>query len=165
MICDVTFEERFWTRINKDGANGCWLWTGAKNDRGYGHLCLNRRFLYTHRIAYELLVRKLGPKEWCLHKCDTPLCANPDHLFIGDHAANMADKIAKGRVLWGEGCPRRKLSRAQAEQVLREYRHDPAHQWSNAKELAARYGVKTGAITSIVAGRSWPGLERNEESK
>jgi hypothetical protein len=49
--------ERFWPKVQK--TKTCWLWTGAKDGRGYGTLQRGRRGegqVKAHVLAYELLV-------------------------------------------------------------------------------------------------------------
>lgn len=32
-----------------------------------------------------------------MHRCDTPACVNPGHLFLGSQQENVADMDSKGR--------------------------------------------------------------------
>ena len=75
----------------------CWLWTRAKNGKGYGIVRTYRRLRRAHRVAYELRNGPIPDGLFCCHSCDNPGCINPDHLWLGDNAANVADKVAKGR--------------------------------------------------------------------
>jgi hypothetical protein len=89
--------ERFWSHVEK--TDGCWLWRGARDDKGYGKFGLHGRQERAHLIAYELAVR-LVPRGLGLHichKCDNPPCVRPDHLFLGTPKDNMQDKEAKNR--------------------------------------------------------------------
>src|SRR4029077_16288547 len=81
---------------------GCWIWMGNTLIRG-GYGCFTMRpagihMRRAHRLAWQLYRRSELPTEvHILHKCDNPLCVNPDHLFEGDQAYNMRDMALKGR--------------------------------------------------------------------
>lgn len=92
--------ERFRARIGSPTPDGCQLWTGAKNNKGYGTFTLYRdngpRRIFAHRINLALaLGRELTAN--ALHSCDVPLCAAPEHLREGTQADNARDAIDRGR--------------------------------------------------------------------
>jgi len=76
---------------------GCWLWTDALGHNGYGRMWLRGKTQRAHRVAFEHYVRPLLPGEVVCHRCDTPSCINPAHLFVGTLKDNMTDMAAKGR--------------------------------------------------------------------
>src|SRR5262245_12493041 len=72
---------RLYDRIDKNGPNGCWLWTGARNSNyGYGTIEVARVKRHVHRVLCEL---ERGPVHRDLdldHLCRNRICVNPDHL-------------------------------------------------------------------------------------
>src|SRR5262245_51721233 len=94
-----TLEQKLWPKIDKNGpipvaaANlgSCWLWTGGTTTAGYGHLRHEGRDLLAHRVTWALRHGPIGPHLDICHRCDTPPCCNPDHLFADTRAVNMAD--------------------------------------------------------------------------
>jgi len=93
--------ESFWLKVDKNDANGCWLYTGFRKWDGYGWL--NRkvngkpRSMTAHRYSWILAHGEPANGLHILHRCDNPPCCNPDHLFLGTHQDNMNDRVAKGR--------------------------------------------------------------------
>lgn len=123
-------------------ANGCWIWTGAKNDKGYGQINFNQKRLYTHRAMFETLKHPLNGAQVC-HKCDTPLCCNPDHMFAGTQKDNMVDKMIKERYAGY------KLSKDLADEIRGQYPE------ASLSKLAKKYGVAKNTISCVVNGRTW----------
>jgi hypothetical protein len=89
---------RFWRKVKMGADDECWLWQAKARLREYGQFRAWGRPQYAHRVAYALGNGDIPEGAYVLHKCDTPLCCNPAHLFLGDQAANMKDRFAKGRI-------------------------------------------------------------------
>lgn len=89
--------------------NGCWLWTKSTTHLGYGRMWWGNRVYGVHRLSAHLwLGLDLGNKKiFACHKCDSPQCFNPNHLFIGTQKDNMADCLTKGRGF--KGAPKREV--------------------------------------------------------
>lgn len=80
--------------------SGCWIWLGHWTPWGYG--CVNRRGKWitgAHQMFYRLNKGEIPPGMMVCHKCDTPQCVNPDHLFLGTNSQNQKDRMAKGRTV------------------------------------------------------------------
>lgn len=137
---------------------GCWLWTGGCETRGfpflmYGRIWVRGRTLPAHRVSYEHHVGVIPEGMCVMHKCDVPLCINPQHLKVGVPRENTGDMIAKGRnasmiaTRRGESSNWNKLTR---DQVL-AIRVDSG---SN-QQIADAYGVTRGCIIRIRERHTW----------
>ncbi len=88
---------RFWSHVDVKGPTDCWLWTGATS-HGYGQVRINRRrIVYTHRVAYALMI---GPPPEGFaqldHLCRNRPCCNPKHLEVVSAQTNTLRGIGMG---------------------------------------------------------------------
>lgn len=143
------FEEHFETIPNC----GCWLWTAALNAYGYGVLRSNGKSVLAHRFGYQKYVGHIPSGLDVLHDCDTPCCVNPQHLRLGTHAENMADKMRKGRHRYGEGKRWTKENHPVGNVLKGEA--NPAHKLTEEMVLSIRKDNRPQRTIAIDYGVSW----------
>lgn len=137
--------ERFESRICYEPNTGCWLWTGSTNGIGYGEMRLHdAKKYYAHRLSVVQFKGVLTKGKDVCHKCDTPSCVNPDHLFVGTTSDNMRDMVKKRR-----DNNKKKLSDHDVS-VIKSKIYSGGYTRS---EIAREYKVSPGLISMIMSGK------------
>lgn len=135
---------RFERKVFPEPNSGCWLWMGQINRGGYGTFYLNRN-TKAHRVSWILFRGRIPVGASVLHKCDVRSCVNPDHLFVGTHADNMADCALKGRIRVRRGADHRnaKLTDENVDKIRRMIGSAPQ------KIIAEKFGVSQTTVSYI----------------
>jgi hypothetical protein len=146
-----------WSHVDRRGADECWPWVGG-TVAGYGAGTFDqKRYRASRVILAEKLGHKLPANVFALHRCDNPPCCNPEHLFAGSNADNMADKAAKGRgrgispALKGEAHGKARLT-AEAVLFMR------ANAEIGCVELGKMFGVPKDAAWKAIHRKTWKHL-------
>jgi len=79
--------QRFFAKVLK--TDNCWIWTGAKYYKGYGHIRVNGKLIHSHRMSYELFKGEIPMSYVIDHLCRNPSCVNPDHLEAVTNRQNV----------------------------------------------------------------------------
>ena len=141
-------ETRFFNKVEKR-ENGCWIWTGHCNTRGYPMFYENGEVLVGHRWAYEHWVAAIPKGQILRHKCDTPACVNPKHLEPGTLQDNSRDALIR----------RRRVGKIKLDpEKVREIRKLIAGgkvDWTVYRAVGKKFGVTASTIYHMHVGRIW----------
>lgn len=108
---DERIPDRVWDKLHPEPNTGCWLWSGAASEDGYG--CSSRPLpgqktmaRPVHRWLLEMATGELGVQARHVH-CRQPRCCNPDHLVWGSNSDNQKDSVKDGTHVWARTthCP------------------------------------------------------------
>jgi hypothetical protein len=154
--------ERFFLKVKK--SDGCWLWTGNRNVRGYGILRIGERNVLAHRFSFEHAVGPIPDSMKVCHRCDTRLCVRPDHLFLGTSKDNTQDAVRKGRMSHGDGHYLRKNpdlalrgskngNAKLDEETVRAIRRRAERE--SQVVIARDLGISPATVSHVVCRRKW----------
>ena len=143
-----SFNRLFWSKVLRYGVKDCWPWTGSTVNeiKPYGRIKVSGKLKLTHRVAYELVYKILVPDNiQVLHKCDNPICCNPNHLHLGTNADNMHEKSIRGRINT-KGGPQGKFTYDEWQDIKNLYYTE---HWSKCR-IASKYNTYDTTIRRVI---------------
>lgn len=147
-------QEYILDRIYADPNTGCWLWSLYTNKAGYG-TCRwgpgSRRTQTAYRRSYRAFRGEIPDGLYLLHKCDNPICCNPDHLEPGTQAENIRQAVDRKRMARGERHYATKFTAADVRAIRSDRR--------SLGEVAREYGVGKTTICAIQKRANWGHIE------
>jgi len=146
-LAPMTFEERFWSRVEK--TLDCWLYTGRPDENGYGIVDLpDGRSEGAHRISYKMANGEIP--EGCIvgHLCNVRNCVNPKHLIAWPKIDDVRYMEQCGRGVHPSGSANGRASRTDDE--IREIRHLYDTKQMGCYNLAKKYAMSAQCLYNIV---------------
>lgn len=146
------FADRFWSFVDRQDDDH-WIWTGCKDQNGYGHITRNGKVYFAHRMAWELINGVIPDGLCVLHRFDDPSNVCVKNLFLGTKGDNNRDKAQKGRapVFKGEKNPMSKLSLSNVHAIRKML--ETGHKLQ--RDIAILFGVSRTTISDIKRQRTW----------
>jgi hypothetical protein len=165
--------DRFWSKIDRANAGGCWLWTAYRDKDGYGHFGVSRggraRTYRAHQIAYVLAYGPDPRGLFVAHTCGNPPCVRPSHLALVQPALQRRDAGQRGReairndlsvMPRGSRNPNAKLT----EEVVAELRRRYAAGGVSFGSLGREYDISGYAVSQAIRAESWKHVPTDEPS-
>ena len=132
---------------------GCWNWARSRvgGKDGYGAIYLPvKQQRYAHRVSWQVFRGEIPEGAVVCHKCDNRGCVNPEHLFIGTQADNVADMVSKSRHAHGAQVITAKVSASDVIQI-----RNMAGAGHTAKDIGKKFGISFQQVRRIVRHERW----------
>lgn len=82
--------DSYWAKVNKEGPNGCWLWTAAIGTSGHGAFNgLPHLGPGAHRLSWIASYGPIPARHTVKQVCGDKLCVNPEHLYLADRSSKF----------------------------------------------------------------------------
>lgn len=167
-MCTASREEKI-ARLRKSFEKNvirqefCWDWKGPINRGGYTVMTCNKQngAETGHRASWMLYKGDIPKFKHICHSCDNRRCTNPEHLWIGTHQENNADKISKGRgaknsppIMKGSENPSAKLTTDQVMEIKKLILSGVS-----CSSIGRKFLVSKQTILRIKNGKNWTHLK------
>lgn len=147
---------------NSELKSNCQIWTGTKNNGGYGTMKLFGKTVVASRVSLQFKLRQdLTNDITCRHKCANTLCVNMDHLEPGSQSQNMKDRVRDGTNQQGETHAMAKTT----DEVVRKIFWSRQGYKKTVQERADEFKVSKRMVRSIDEGATWAHLFTDEDRK
>ena len=156
--------ERFNKYIQKGKQDECILWTGGRFYNGYGQFRLGKKKIKAHRFSFVIHKGPIPEGMLVCHRCDNPICVNPDHLWLGTSKQNSEDRDKKGRMGDCGACckkttgmfkgvknPAAKITQADADSIRKKYTTGKY----TYRKLAKIFYLSSASIANVIKERTW----------
>ena len=142
-----TFQQRLEENIERIPESGCWIFTGAILNNGYGKFRdFSMKSSLAHRATYNFFVGDIPNGMYVCHMCDIPSCVNPEHLFIGTPQENQDDCKSKNRQI--KHTPKLDNTDINFIRLLLSY---GVSQYIVSKQ----FGISQSMVSTINTGKAW----------
>ena len=143
---DESIIKRFWQKVDKKSQDECWNWTACTRGKNRPSIIQDNRHLLASRVSWTIHNGPVPAGGLILHTCDSELCVNPHHLYLGDYSDNNQDRESRNP---GTAGMISRLGASNIQNIIDLYKTG----LYNQNSLAKKFGISLSYISMLIAGK------------